>query len=101
MSYFVFTEENEHYMDEGARRRHGEYETREEALAAARMIVDSDLRAMYRPGMSAESLCLSYRRYGTDAYVVPDDEQDRFSAWDYAGDRSREICRAGRGNDEG
>ena len=93
MSYFVFTEENEHYMDEGARRLYGEYETRDEALAAARMIVERDLREMYRPGMSAESLYLSYKHYGTDAYIVPDDDGERFSAWDYAGERSREICR--------
>jgi hypothetical protein len=95
MIYFVFTEENEHYMDEGSRRRHGEYATREEALAAARAIVDRDLAEMYRPGMSAESLYMSYKRYGTDAYVVPDDVEDRFSAWDYAGERSREICAEG------
>lgn len=99
MSYFVFTEENEHYMDASARRRHGEYETRAEAVAAARQIVDSDLAAMHYPGMTAESLYMSYKHYGTDAYVVPDDEAERFSAWTYAGERCREMC--GKTKDEG
>ncbi len=98
MSYFVFTEENEHYMDASARRLYGEYETRAEAVAAARRIVDSDLAAMRRPGMTAEHLFLNYKFYGTDAYVVPDDEQERFSAWAYAGQRCREMC--GKAKDE-
>ena len=85
MSYFVFTEENEHYMDASARRRYGEYQTYAEAVAAARQIVDSDLAAIYQPGMTAESLYLSYKRYGTDAYVVPEDESDPFSAWTFRG----------------
>jgi hypothetical protein len=99
LSYFVFTEENEHYMDASERRLYGEYGTYAEAVAAARQIVDSDLAAIYRPGMAAESLYGSYKFYGTDAYVVPDDEQERFSAWTYAGDRCREMC--GERRDEG
>ena len=92
MSYTVFTEENEHYMDKSARRRYGEYETYAEAVATARMIVDADLKQMLQPGMTAESLYLSYTHYGTDAYVVPEDEGEHFSAWNYAGERCRELC---------
>lgn len=90
--YTVFTEENEHYMDRSARRMYGEYGTYAEAVAVARMIVDADLREIYRPGMSVESLYRSYTHYGTDAYVVPEEEGEHFSAWSYAGERSHELC---------
>jgi hypothetical protein len=80
VTYTVFTEENEHYMDRSARRWYGEYETLGEAVAAARQIVNADLESMYHPGMSAKTLFQSYTHYGTDAYVVPEDEGTHFSA---------------------
>jgi hypothetical protein len=78
-------------MDEDARHTLGEYATAEEALTAARDVVESDLRELYRPGMSATKLFQLYTTFGRDPYIISSDDNCAFSAWDYARARSREL----------
>ncbi len=93
--YTVYVDDNSHYMDESERRKHGRYRTHARAVRAARRIVDRYLASAYRPGMKAERLLASYRQFGTDPFVVPNDGDPSFSAWSYAEQRYRIIC--GRG----
>jgi hypothetical protein len=90
--YTVFVDDNSHYQDESERYKLGEFETYGEALAAAKKLVDDFLNSAYRDGMSAKALLDSYKMYGEDPFIVPDRDDDRFSAWDYAGKRCEEIC---------
>ena len=92
MTFKVFVDDNFHFMDEEERDLHGEYGTREEAVAAARAIVNASLADLYREGMSAEQLLEQYKSFGDDPFVAPSDDSTRFSAWDYASERCREIC---------
>ena len=54
MKYQLYVDDNFHYQDESERYLAGEYDTLEEALAAAKGIVDEFSQKEYRPGMTAE-----------------------------------------------
>ncbi|HXW42002.1 MAG TPA: hypothetical protein VEK75_12410 [Xanthobacteraceae bacterium] len=93
--YRVLVDDNFHYQD-GDRREQGAYDTLDEALAACREIVVASLAREYRPGLSAEALYDRYVSFGDDPFIVaPDgaDERAKFSAWRYAKERCRAICR--------
>lgn len=92
--YTVFVAENSAYMDESEQRRLGDFPTWDEAVAAAREIVERSLRELHAPPMGAERLFRLYTLFGDDAYVVPSDDSHRFSAWEYARERCHEICRS-------
>jgi hypothetical protein len=91
MTYTVRVDDNFHYRDPDKRYTHGEYETLEDALKAAKAIVDDFLAATHTPGMSAEDLSLTYIGFGEDPFILG--PQDcRFSAWAYARARCELIC---------
>jgi hypothetical protein len=91
MPYTVIIYENSHYMDESEGYTHGEFPTAEEALAAAKKLVDDDLTSAYSPGMPPEDLYRQFATFGIDPVIVPALEPP-FSAWDYAKQRCLEIC---------
>jgi NAD-dependent deacetylase len=94
MTYTIRVDDNFHYMDEDHRYTHGEYESLEEALKAAKAIVDSFLSAAYVPGMSPDELYRHYTSFGDDPFIIgPEDA--KFSAWNYAQGRCQEICATG------
>jgi hypothetical protein len=95
MSYKVLVDDNAHYMDESARYTLGEFASAAEALAAARAVVEDDLKELYRPGMSAAELFRHYTTFGRDPFIVSNDPDCTFSAWDYARTRSQELCGGG------
>ena len=94
MSYRVYVGDNYHYMDESETYTLGPFESRDEAVALSRGIVDDFLVANHRPGMSAAELLELYHLFGEDPSVVPTPGEGAvpFSAWDYAAQRVTEIC---------
>jgi hypothetical protein len=95
MKYRVLVDDNYHYMDESERYTHGEFDTLEEALAACKRIVDEFLLANYKPGMTATELEQGYKMFGEDPWIAGGDPDVKFSAWDYATARAKEICGEG------
>jgi hypothetical protein len=93
MTYTVFVDDNFHYMDKGARTTHGEFETLEAAIEAAKEIVDDGLLHDYEPGMSASALYTRYTMFGDDPWISGPGETP-FSAWEYAKGRCEIICDA-------
>jgi hypothetical protein len=95
--YQIFVDDNFHYMDEDERIAGDVFDTAEAAIAAAKMIVDESLRHEYRqnPGLSAEELWDYYTGFGDDPFIRsdPHDPDCKFSAWDYAEERAKEIVR--------
>src|SRR5271169_3339075 len=92
LPFAVFVDDNFHFMDEDERHQHGAFATWTEAVAACRRIVDEELLATLKPGMTAEQLFDRYTSFGSDPFVVPAPSEatdQRFSAWDYARERSR------------
>jgi hypothetical protein len=94
MKYTVSCDDNFHFMDESERYTHGQYDSAEAAIAAAKAIVDRFLLSAYRPGMTADDLYKHYMDFGDDPFIRSEDPACVFSAWTYAGERCPEICRA-------
>jgi hypothetical protein len=90
MTVKVLVDDNYHYMDSSHRYLHGEFDTPEAALVAAKKVVDDYLDEAHSPGMTAEALFGSYKMFGEDPFVVGGDVH--FSAWEYAKARCAEIC---------
>lgn len=93
--YRILVDDNFHYQEEDARREHGVFDTRDEALAECRALVEQSLAAAYRPGMTAEQLYDAYVGFGDDPFIViidGRDDQAKFSAWTYAKERCAAIC---------
>lgn len=88
----LFVDDNYHYMDEESRYRAGTFPSYDEALAKAKAIVDEFLEDSHQPGMTSKELFEGYIGFGEDPFIVPAGEPD-FSAWEYARERCRELCR--------
>jgi hypothetical protein len=86
--FTVHVDDMAHYMDPDERYRLGTYATAAEALAACRALVEKDLAAMFKPGMSAEDLVETWFAWGNDPWA----EGLEFSAADHVRARAREIC---------
>jgi hypothetical protein len=94
MSYRVLVDDNFHSMDEARHFEHGEYASLDDAIAAARTIVDEYLDAAWRPGITADELFTSYTTFGECPFVLADDvDAGAFSAWDYARERCVQLTR--------
>src|SRR5580704_12659341 len=100
--YKVMIDDNFHYMDEDERHEHGTYDTREEALAVCRAIVETSVKAQLEPGMSAEALFKRYQDFGDDPFILVIDGRDdaaKFSAWSYALELCTSTCGEHPGSD--
>jgi hypothetical protein len=92
--YRVLINDNAHYMDESEQDDHGVFANADEAIAACKEIVDDDLNAMWKPGMTAKELYRLYVAFGPDPFVVPLDLKDpdlEFSAWTYAKEQCEHL----------
>jgi hypothetical protein len=97
--YIVKVDENEHFMDQDSRWTLGVFDTPEEAIAAAKHLVDVSLREHLVPGITPEKLFNAYRDCGDDPHIGTDIcgvAGPIFSAWDYAKARAVEMCAAYR-----
>ena len=56
-----------------SRYTHGQYDSAEAAVAAAKAIVDRSLLFIYRPGMTADELYDHYTDFGDDPFIRSDD----------------------------
>jgi hypothetical protein len=93
--YKVLVDDNFHFMREEYRTEHGVFPTAEEAVAACKRIIDSDLNDMNQPNVtSAAQLYELYQMFGDDPFIVPvdpNDENVEFSALDYAKERCSSL----------
>lgn len=89
MTYIAYLKETSEMDDPG--RKVGEFEDAEAAIAACQRIVD---RSLDECGSgSAGDLFGQYCAFGEDAWIITDDPNCKFSAWDHA----RQRCRLGAG----
>ncbi len=89
--YLVYVDDNFHSGDESERYKLGEFETREEALAACKQKVEEYFERIKRGEHSFQELWEGYMLYGEDPFIINDDDADRFSAWEYAKQRCQEY----------
>jgi hypothetical protein len=63
-------------------------------IPAAKRIVDAFLAKEYHRGMTAAELYDRYTSFGSDPFIRSEEgKRPGFSAWGYAKQRSKEICR--------
>ncbi len=91
--FHVRVDDNYHFMDEAERYELGAYASLEAAVAAAQALVDRELLAAFKPGLTAAQLYAQYTAFGPDPFIAPDDGQAvTFSAWAYARERCEALC---------
>ncbi|MEC8444091.1 MAG: hypothetical protein VXZ05_07780 [Pseudomonadota bacterium] len=85
-------------VDEDNIYTHGRYKTWDEAVQAAKDLVDCSLADHITPGMTAKGLFQQYQTFGDDPFIVPvegDDwpDDDMFSAKVYARERCEVLTK--------
>ena len=87
-------DDNFHFMDEDERYCAGEFATYEEALAAAKRIVEESVATS--DSSSVEDLIGGYEGFGEDPFIVAvggaPEPRRRFSAWGYAKRYARALA---------
>ena len=81
-------------MDESEAYNSGKFETDNEALDAAKDIVDEFLFSSLKPGITPKELLSQFDTFGEDPVIRSTEQIDfqGFSARDYAESRVEEIC---------
>ena len=98
----VIVSDNFHDMNEDDDDRYslGEFADADTALGQCRRIVDEYLASAHKPGMSSSELWDSFVSFGASPTIRSVDAAPvRFSARDYARERSAVICAAGAGHE--
>jgi hypothetical protein len=93
--YKVHVYDNFHYMDPEAEWDLGVFDTPDEALKAAKRLVDDFLHENWKSGIAPKALFQYYQSFGDDPAIYLDDGGDDappFSAWAYAKIRAFELC---------
>lgn len=87
--------DNFHYMDESEAYNTGQFDTYEDALIAARTIVDDFFEVNWKSGISPDFLIGQYCLFGEDPIIVPNEHgsHESFSARTYAQISAFEVCR--------
>jgi hypothetical protein len=83
-TYLVQVDDNFHDGEESERYLLGEFESREKALAACRAKVEEYFDRIEKGKYSFKELWEGYKLYGEDPFIINDDQEEKFSAWEYA-----------------
>lgn len=92
MRYRVYIDANAHHMDTTQRTMHGEFDSPEDAVAAAREVVRTRLVEAHRAGMKAEDLLEHFVRRGEKPFILPEDDDTRFDLREFARDCAEKLC---------
>lgn len=92
MNFRVYVDAHTQQMDTTQRAMHGEYSSLDEAVRAARELVDSVLEELSHPGMSADDLLQAFATRGEIPFIVPAEPNAGFDPRRYARVRSEAIC---------
>jgi hypothetical protein len=89
--YVVQVDDNFHNGDESERYKLGQFETREQAVAACKAKVEEYFERIEKGKYSFKELWEGYMMYGEDPFIINDDQEEKFSAWEYAKQRCLEF----------
>jgi hypothetical protein len=95
MKFHLRIFDNYHHWDEASSYDHGNYETYEEAVIAAKKIVEEFFEGECKPGVEAGNLRASFAMYGEEPVVFPDEPSSgkSFSPREYAEEYVLELCK--------
>jgi len=96
MSRFVVEASSDGIASDNSVRRVGEFDTREEAIACAKRLIDGLLLAHYRADMYPGELMARFRAAGESIAIFQDDDATvnvrSFNPQEYAMQRCQEYC---------
>lgn len=94
MKYHLRVYGNFHYMDESEAYNLGQYETYEDAIVAAKAIVEGFFVHNWKSGVEAKHLLEQYYQFGEDPIILPNEpgENPSFSARTYTQENYKIIC---------
>jgi len=97
MKFHLRIYDNYHYNDESEAYNTGLFDTYEDALQAAKGVVNQFLAYNWRKGMTPKDLHVLFLMYGDDPIVVPNERIENFvmpdfSARDYVQEIIEEFC---------
>lgn len=84
--YIVRVIDHAHYMEEDGEYTRGEFDTREEAEAKCKEIIDASLVELFSVGMQEEELLKQFLVYGEEAQC------EGFESMEYIKARCHELC---------
>ncbi len=90
--YTVFVDDNFHDGDEKERYKLGEFETREAALKACKQKVEEYFEQVEKGKYTFKEIWEGYLQYGEDPFIIDDDSEVKFSAWEYAKQKCLEYA---------
>jgi hypothetical protein len=95
MKFHLRVYDNFHFADEFEAYNFGEYETYEDAIIAARAIVEEFFVHHWKRGMTAESLLQGHAQYGEEPIILPSEPGENicFSARTYANEIAETVCK--------
>lgn len=95
MKFHLKIFDNNHHWDEASSYDHGEYETYEEAVIAAKKIVEEFFIGKCHSNRTADDLMASFAMYGEEPVVFPDEPKNavKFSPREYAEEYVKELCK--------
>jgi len=88
--WIVYVDDNFNFMDEDERVTHGTFGSYDQAVLACKAIVNACLPD--NSTKSAAELIEDYKSFGDDPFIVGPAVEPKFSAWDYAEQRCRQIA---------
>ena len=89
--FVIFIDDNAHYGEGEHRRKHGTYDTYEEAVAVCKEIINESVREFLDYSNSIQENTDKYNLWGLDPWIVPEPDQCHFSAHQYAKERIKEL----------
>ena len=90
--YTVYVDDNFDYMNESARIKIGDFDECQSAVEVCKRMVDKFLAGCDSNG-TAEEMFEYYTSFGEDPWIASKDANCKFSAWDYAKERCRQLAR--------
>lgn len=95
MKFHIRIFDKYHHWDEASTYDHGSYETYEEAVIAAKKIVEEFFSGECKPGKTSGDLMASFAMYGEDPVVIPEEpgKGEIFSPHEYAEEYVKELCK--------
>jgi len=95
MKFHLKIFDNNHHWDEASSFDHGNYETYEDAIIAAKKIIEEFFVGECYSGRTVGDLMASFAMYGEEPVVLPDEPPNgkNFSPRNYAEEYVNQICK--------
>jgi hypothetical protein len=94
MAYALVVGDNFHPHDSAYQREEGTFLTADEAIAAARKVIERSLAECLAPGMTAERLLDCFRSFGEITYIFSGGGlRAAFDPWEYAKQKAADLTR--------